>query len=79
MTVPAATPLASPFALMDATLASEDVQVTVLLTSEDVPSEKFAVAKNCAVPPVAIDTKPGETFSDKTVGALLDVLLVYCE
>jgi hypothetical protein len=64
---------------MDATRASEDVQVTVLLTSEDVPSEKFAIVKNCLVPLVAIDATPGETCSDKTVGVLLDVLLVLCE
>jgi len=72
-------PLASPFALTEAMLVSEDVHVTVLLTSPDVPSEKFAVAKNCLLPPVAIATEPGETCSDKTVGVLLWLLVVVCE
>lgn len=74
--VPAATPFASPFVLTEATLASDDVQVTVLLTSPDVPSEKFAVAKNCFVDPGAIDTEPGDTCSDNTVGVLLGGLFV---
>lgn len=74
--LPAATAFASPFALTEATLASEDVHLTVLLTSPVVPSEKFAVAKNCFVAPGAIDTDPGETCSDNTVGVLLGGLFV---
>jgi hypothetical protein len=40
VTVPTAAPLASPFVLTPATLASDELHVTELLTSDVVPSDR---------------------------------------
>ena len=74
--VPELTPLASPFALTEAMLLSEELQVAELLTSDDVPSENFAVATNCWLAPVPIDIDAGDSCSEEMVEVLFCVLFV---
>lgn len=68
VTVPAAEPLANPFPLIDATFGSDELQVTELLMSEVVPSERWAVATNCWLAPMPIDMDAGETSKEETDG-----------
>ena len=71
--VPELTPLASPFGLTEAMLLSEELHVAELLTSDDVPSENFAVATNCWLAPVPIDVDAGESCNEVIVGVLFCV------
>ena len=71
--VPELTPLASPFGLTDAILLSEELHVAELLTSDDVPSENFAVATNCWLAPVPIEVDAGDSCSEEIVGVLFCV------
>jgi hypothetical protein len=74
--VPELRPLASPFALTEAMLLSEELQVAELLTSDDVPSENFAVATNCWLAPVPIDVDAGDSCSEEMVEVLFCVPFV---
>lgn len=70
VTVPAAEPLANPFPLIDATFGSDELQVTELLMSEVVPSERWAVATNCWLAPMPIDMDAGEISNEETDGVV---------
>jgi len=67
--VPAATPVASPPALIVATLVVCEVHVTVLVKFCVELSENVPVAVNCSVALFAIDGFAGVTAIDTSVGA----------
>ena len=67
---PAATPVTSPLALTLATPLFDEDHAAVVVTDCVVPSDKVAVAANCAVAP-ARGADP-ETATDTTMGATVD-------
>src|SRR5580693_6418001 len=62
--------LASPPAVMVATLTSEDVQVTCAVRSSVVPSLKLPVAVNCCVPPCDMLGSFGATVIELRVASV---------
>ncbi|HXO06277.1 MAG TPA: hypothetical protein VN884_11680 [Candidatus Sulfotelmatobacter sp.] len=68
--VPAATPVASPPAVIVATLAVCEVHIAVLVKFCVELSEKVPVAVNCRVVPLAMEGLAGVTAIDTSVGAV---------
>ena len=60
VTTPMATPLAIPVLLTEATLVSEELHCTEVVTSLLVPSENVPLAVNGCVAPEAIEVEPGD-------------------
>lgn len=76
--LPGDIPVASPVALMVATLALLEDQVTVLVRSRVLPSENVPVALYCDVPPTTMDVFVGDSVSSVKV-AELTVTTVWAE
>ena len=64
---PAVTPDATPAAVIVAMAVFDELQFT--LTGEDELSEKWPVALNCCVAPIATDGVGGATVIETSVGA----------
>jgi hypothetical protein len=60
VTEPAVLPVARPVLEMEATFGSEELHWTELVISFVVPSERWAVAVNGCVAPIAIDIEVGK-------------------
>ena len=67
---PAATPVARPVALIVAKFVALDVQLTLLVMSVVLPSEKIPFATNACVCPVAIEAVAGVTVIDVSCAAV---------
>jgi hypothetical protein len=76
--LPADIPVASPVALMVATLVLLDDQVTVLVRSRVLPSENVPVALYWDVPPMTMEVFVGDSVSPVKV-AELTVTTVWAE
>jgi len=67
VTVPLATPVAIPAALMDAMAGAEELHCTDAVISVWLPSENRPVAVNCCVAPAPIAMVPGVTCNPVSV------------